>query len=159
MLKNRDITLPTKFRLVKAMVFPVITYGWESWTIKKSWVLKNWCFWTVVKKDSWESLGLQGDPTSPSYRRSVLSVHWNDWCWSWNSNTLATPFLNTLEHLKSSIAWEMPPPSQAVFSHWPIWRVKCLPDFGSMRCSLLWILLFFDFIKRHFILVTKGELN
>ena len=34
--KNRDITLPTKFRLVKAMVFPVIMYGYESWTVKKA---------------------------------------------------------------------------------------------------------------------------
>ena len=34
-LKSRDITLPTKARLVKAMVFPVVMYGWESWTIKK----------------------------------------------------------------------------------------------------------------------------
>ena len=39
-----------------------------------------------VGEDSWESLGLQGDPTSPSWRRSVLGVHWKDWCWSWNSN-------------------------------------------------------------------------
>ena len=38
-------------------------------------------------EDSWESLGLQGDPTSPFWRRSVLGVHWKDWCWSWNSNT------------------------------------------------------------------------
>ena len=36
-----------------------------------------------VGEDSWESLGLQGDPTSPSRRRSVLGVHWKDWCWSW----------------------------------------------------------------------------
>ena len=43
-----------------------------------------------VREDSWESHGLQGDPTSPSWRRSVLSVYWKDWCWSWNSNTLAT---------------------------------------------------------------------
>ena len=35
-LKSRDITLPTKVRLVKAMVFPVVTYGRESWTIKKA---------------------------------------------------------------------------------------------------------------------------
>ena len=35
-LKSRDITLPTKFRLVKAMIFPVVMYGWESWTIKKA---------------------------------------------------------------------------------------------------------------------------
>ena len=43
-----------------------------------------------VGKDSWESLGLQGDPTSPSWRRSVLGVHWKDWCWRWNSSPLAT---------------------------------------------------------------------
>ena len=35
-LKSRDITLPTKFHLVKAMVFPVVMYGWESWTLKKA---------------------------------------------------------------------------------------------------------------------------
>ena len=34
-LKSRDITLPTKFHLLKAMVFPILMYGWESWTIKK----------------------------------------------------------------------------------------------------------------------------
>ena len=44
-LKSRDITLPTKVRLVRAMVFPVVMYGCES---KESWVPKNWCFWTVV---------------------------------------------------------------------------------------------------------------
>ena len=47
-LKSRDIPLPTKVCLVKGMVFPVVMYGYESWTIKESWVLKNWCFWTVV---------------------------------------------------------------------------------------------------------------
>ena len=35
-LKSRDITLPTKVRLVKAMVFPVVMYGYESWTVKKA---------------------------------------------------------------------------------------------------------------------------
>ena len=43
-----------------------------------------------VGEDSWESPGLQGDPTSPSWGRSPLDVHWKDWCWSWNSSTLAT---------------------------------------------------------------------
>ena len=41
-----------------------------------------------VGEDSWESLGLQEDPTNPSQRKSVLNVHWKDWCWS--SNNLAT---------------------------------------------------------------------
>ena len=43
-----------------------------------------------VGKDSWESLGLQGDPTSPFWRRSALGFLWKEWCWSWNSSTLAT---------------------------------------------------------------------
>ena len=41
-------------------------------------------------EDSWESLGLQGDPTSPFWRRSALGFLWREWCWSWNSSTLAT---------------------------------------------------------------------
>ena len=51
MLK-RDITLPTKVHLVKAMVFPVVMYGCESWTIKKA---KHWSFWTVVLEKTFES--------------------------------------------------------------------------------------------------------
>ena len=52
-----------------------------------------------VGGDSWESLGLQGDPTSPFWRKSVLNIHWKGWCWSWNSNTLAT-WCEELTHLK-----------------------------------------------------------
>ena len=58
-----------------------------------------------VGEDSWESLGLQGDPTSPSYRRSVLNIHWKNWCWSWNSNTLPT-WCEELTHLKRPWCWE-----------------------------------------------------
>ena len=43
-----------------------------------------------VGEDSWEFPGLQGDPTSPFWRRSALGVFWKKWCWSWNSSTLAT---------------------------------------------------------------------
>ena len=46
---SKDITLPTKVHLVKAMVFPVVTYECESWTIKKSWTPKNWWIWTVMR--------------------------------------------------------------------------------------------------------------
>ena len=42
-----------------------------------------------VGEDSWESLGLQRDPTSPQ-RKSVLNIHGKDWCWSWSSDTLTT---------------------------------------------------------------------
>ena len=58
-----------------------------------------------VREDSWESLGLQGDPTSPAYRRSVPGVHWKDWSWSWNSNTLATSY-EELTHWKRPWCWE-----------------------------------------------------
>ena len=56
-------------------------------------------------EDSWESLGLQGDPTSPSWRRSVLGIYWKDWCWHWNANTLAT-WCEELTHLKRLWCWE-----------------------------------------------------
>ena len=64
-LKSRDITLPTKVCLVKAMVFPVVMYGYESWTVKKA---QCWNFMLLscgVGEDSWESLGLHGDLTNP----------------------------------------------------------------------------------------------
>ena len=62
-LKSRDITLPTRSILVKAMVFPVVVYGCESWTIKKAECQRIDAFEVLEK--TLESLGLQGDPTSP----------------------------------------------------------------------------------------------
>ena len=56
-------------------------------------------------EDSWQSLGLQGDPTSQSWRKSVLNIHWMDWCWSWNSSTLATSW-EVLTHWKRPWCWE-----------------------------------------------------
>ena len=53
--KSRDITLPTKVHLVKAMVFPVVMYGCEKLNCEESWVPKNWCFWTVVLEKPLES--------------------------------------------------------------------------------------------------------
>ena len=58
-----------------------------------------------VGEDSWESLGLQGNPPSPLWRRSALGVHWKNWCWSWNSNTLATS-CEELTHWKRPWCWE-----------------------------------------------------
>ena len=55
MLRSRDITLPTKVRLVQAMVFPVVMYGWESWTVKKAERLRIDAFWTVVLEKTLES--------------------------------------------------------------------------------------------------------
>ena len=63
-LKSRDITLPKKVCLFKAMVFPVVMYGHESWAIKKAEcqridAFELWCWRSLLR----ESLGLQGDPT------------------------------------------------------------------------------------------------
>ena len=58
-----------------------------------------------VGEDSWESLGLQGDPTSPFWRRSALGFLWREWCWSWNSSTLATT-CEELTHWKRLWCWE-----------------------------------------------------
>ena len=65
-LESRDITLPTKVSLVKAMVFPVVMYGCKSWTIKKAKRLRIDAFELGVGEDSWESLGLQEDQISQS---------------------------------------------------------------------------------------------
>ena len=55
LLKNRDITLPTKVHVVKATVFPVVICGYDL-DHKEGWVPKNWCFWTVVLEKTLESL-------------------------------------------------------------------------------------------------------
>ena len=65
-LKSRDITLPTKVCLVKAIVFSVVIYGYESWILKKAEHQRTDAFEFVVLEKSWESLGLQGDQTNPS---------------------------------------------------------------------------------------------
>ena len=58
-----------------------------------------------VGEDFWEYLVLQGDPTSPSWKKAVLSVHRKDFCWSWNSKTLAT-WCEELTHWKRPWCWE-----------------------------------------------------
>ena len=65
-LKSGDIPLSTKVCPVKAMVFPVVMYGCESWTIKESWALRNGCSWTVVLEKTFES---------PLDCKEIQSVH------------------------------------------------------------------------------------
>ena len=84
-LKSRDVTLPTKIHLVKAMVFPIVMYGCENWTIRKSDrqridAFKLWC-WRRLLRVPW---------TARSQSKSILNIHWRDWCRGWSSNTLAT---------------------------------------------------------------------
>jgi len=77
---------------------------WEL-DYKETWVPKNWCFWTVVLEKI-----LEGPWTARRSNQSILKeispgVHWKDWYWSWNSNTLATR-CGELTHLKRPWCWE-----------------------------------------------------
>ena len=101
-LKRRDITLSTKILLIKATVFPVVIYGCESWTIKKAEhqridAFELWC-WIRLLRVPW---------TARRSNQSILKEisPWKDWCWSWNSNTLAT-WCTELIHLKRPWCWK-----------------------------------------------------
>jgi len=88
------------------------SYGFSSshvwmWELdyKESWAPKNWCFWTVVLEKTLES-PLDCKKIQPVHPKGDQSwVHWKDWCWSWNSNTLATS-CEELTHLKRPWCWE-----------------------------------------------------
>ena len=91
-LTSRDITWLTKFHAVKAIVFPVVMYGCESWTIKKAEfqridTFELWC-WRRLMRVPWTARR----STQSILREINLSIHWKDWswCWSWSSNPLAT---------------------------------------------------------------------
>ena len=104
-LKIRDITLPRKVCIVKAMVFPIVMYGCESWTIKKAECRRTdafelWCWrrllrvlWTTGRSNQWILSEI-----SPEYSLEGLML-------SWNSNTLAT-WCEELTHLKRPWCWE-----------------------------------------------------
>ena len=79
LLKSRDITLPTKVHIVKAIVFLVVMYGCESWTIEKAEGRRIDASWRRLLRVPW---------TARKPNQSILNIHWKDWCWS--SNTLAT---------------------------------------------------------------------
>ena len=87
------------------MVFPVVKYGCESWTIKKAehWrtdVFELWC-WKRLSRVPWTARR-----SNHSILKEIsLSIHWKDWCWSPNSNTLAT-WCKELTHLKRPWCWE-----------------------------------------------------
>ena len=98
-LKSRDITLLTKVHIVKAMVFPVVMYGCESWTIKKAEcqrldAFELWC---------WKRLESPLDSKEIKPVNPKGNIHWKDWCWS--SNTLATSYEESI-HWKRPWCWE-----------------------------------------------------
>ena len=104
-LKSRDITLPTNVHLLKAMVFPVVMYGCESWTVKKAecWridAFKLWC-WRRLLRVPWTARR-----SNQSILKEISSEYsLEDWYWSWNANPLAT-WCEELTHLKRPWCWE-----------------------------------------------------
>ena len=103
------VSLINSTKHLKGELTPILFSSSHVWMweldYKESWVPNNWCFWTVVLEKTLESLGLQEDSTSQSKRKSVLNIHWKDWCWSWNSNTLAT-WCKELTPWKRPWCWE-----------------------------------------------------
>ena len=79
-LKSRDITLPTKVHLAKALVFPVVMYGCDSWTIKKAKHQRidafELCCWRRLLRVPWTDCK-EIQPVHPK-RKSVLNIHWKD---------------------------------------------------------------------------------
>ena len=87
------------------MVFPLVTYGNESWTIKEAEcqrinAFELWC-WRRLFRVPWTARR----SNQSILKKSVLNTHWKNWCWSWNSNTLATWF-EELTHWKTPWCWE-----------------------------------------------------
>ena len=105
LLKSRDIILPTKVLLVKAMTFPVVMYGYESQTIKKAEhrrtdAFELWC-WRGLLRVPWTARR-----SNQSILKEISSgCFWKDWCLSWNSSTL-TSWCEELTHLKRPWRWE-----------------------------------------------------
>ena len=98
-LKSR-ITLLTKVSIVKAMVFPVVTYSCESWTIKKaeSWridAFELWC-WRRLMRVPWTARR----SNQSILREITLNTHWKDWYWSWSFSILVI-WWEKLTHWKS----------------------------------------------------------
>ena len=93
--------MPTKVHLVKAMAFPVVMYGCESWTIKKAECPKNWCFWTVVLEKTLES---------PLDCKEIQPVHPKgnqSWVFTGRTDVEAeTPWCKELTHLERPWCWE-----------------------------------------------------
>ena len=122
-LKSRDITLPTKVHLVNAMVFPMVIYGCESWTVKKAEgqridAYELWC-WRRLLRVPWTARR-----SNQSILKEIsLGVHWKDWCWSWNSSTLATS-CEELTHWKRPWCWERMKAGEGDNRRWDGWMAS-----------------------------------
>ena len=112
-----------KGHLVKAMIFPVVMYVCESWTIKKAECQRTdafelWC-WRRLFRARWTARR----SNQSILKKSVLNIHWKDWRWSWNSNTLAT-WCEALTHWKRPWCWERLKAGEGDDRGWDGWLVS-----------------------------------
>ena len=131
------------------------SHGW-MWELghKEGWGPEDWGFWTVMLEKT------QGDQISQSRRKSILNIHWKDWCWSWSSNTLAT-WCEEPTHWKKPWCWErfkaggegdnrgwdswMASPTQWTWvwassgRWWGTRKPGVLPSMGSQRVGHNWV--------------------
>ena len=129
---------------------------WEL-DYKESWAPKNWCFWTMVLEKTLESpldckeiqpaehqkidafelwcwrrlLRVPWTARKSNQSRSVLNIHWKDWCWSWSSNTLAT-WCKELTHWKRPWCWERWKAGEGDDRGWDCWIAS------PTRCTWVW---------------------
>ena len=131
--KSRDITLPTKVYVVKAMVFPVVTYGCESWTVKKAerWridAFELWC-WRRLLRVPWTARRFN----QSILKEIILGFLWKEWCYSWNSSTLATS-CGQLTHWKRLGCWEgLGARGEGDDRGWDGWMASLT------RCTWVWV--------------------
>ena len=104
-LKSRDITLPIKVCLVKSMVFPVVMYRCEIWTIQKAECRRidvfELCWWRRLLRVPW----IARRSNLSNLKESTLNIHWKDWWWIWSSNSLAV-WCEEQTHWKKPRCWE-----------------------------------------------------
>ena len=128
-LKSRDITLPTKVHLVKAMVFPVVMYGLWGLDHKESWAPKNWCFWTVVLEKTLES-PLDWKEIQPVHPKGDQS-----WVFTGRTDTEAeTPILWPPDEKSWLIwCWERLKAGEGDNRGWDGWMAS------PTQCSWVWV--------------------
>ena len=131
--KSRGITLPTNVPLVKAMVFPVVMYGCESWTVEKAEcqridAFELWC-WRRLLRVPWIARR-----ASQSILKEISpGILWREWCWSWNSSTLARS-CEELTHWKRLWCWEeLGAGGEGDDRGWDGWMASLTP------CTWVWV--------------------
>ena len=158
-LKSRDITLPTEVHIIKALVFPVVTYGCESWTIKNDQrihAFELWCWrrlprvlWTarsnqLILKEINPEYSLEGLILSGSWNSSILVIwckeltHWKSpWCWERLKAAQEEGIKRWNGWMASPIQWTWTEANSGMW--WGPMRLGLLQSMGLQRVRLDWL--------------------